>query len=131
MQKRDRLDELIESSPHPRALAESCFRHWVEQALDSHREFTKAFSVQPAPAGEKKPFAGACCCGTIGICVTPGVIHRTDGPCFMDRRKGERREHQAYITAIKYDTATGNNAGPEAMKYPIPDRRSGKERRSK
>jgi hypothetical protein len=49
--------------------------------------------IEDAPAGEDKH---TCSCREIGRCVTDGVVHRKDGPCFMDRRKGERRKGEEF-----------------------------------
>lgn len=122
-----------------RDVAERAFRHGVEQGIDrcqGHGFDHMAQYVQPAPAcaickdgsclthpAEKKgPPVGACSCGTIGVCVTPGVIHRTDGPCFMDRRKGERRKEQ---WMQQLNTREGFKMKP----WPAFDRRTRKDRR--
>ena len=137
---RTRLDEIVEEeraclngwAAYPAGLhkiAERAFRHGVEQA---HGVFAyldpNGRNVQPAPAEEKPQ----CSCRSVGICCTPNVIHRTDGPCFMDSRKGERRkgtEDQACVLP----PLDGKDVSPiyqfNSRMFWLRDRRTGKDRR--
>lgn len=139
------------------AVATEAFRHGAEQALNSHREFTKTFSVQPEPVEKKKPFDPTSC--TMAEWEAFHKEHRDRGEdcwcwkaigrykcpherCQMehpDRRKGERRKgaeirEGAGLFCVPLVDGYGFREGAGLFSVPLVyrtgvDRRSGKDRR--